>query len=222
MLNIFLAVLRRDLLLAWHDRTSILVSVGFFIIVVSLYPFAIGSQAEQLKSLAPGIIWIAALLSCLLSLHRVFNQDYEDTTLEQLLLSPEPAVVWVYAKVFAFWLVTSFPLVIITPMLGMWLGMDAVPLFVLLLSLLLGTPILTWLGAIGAALTLGLRGAEVLLALLILPLLVPVLIFGTAAVNAEISGMGSQPYLLLLGGGCLATLALAPWACAAALRISME
>lgn len=222
MLALFVGVLRRDMLLAWRERSDILVSMGFFAIVVCLFPFAVGAEPNQLRAIAAGIIWIAALLSCLLSLHRLFAQDYADATLEQLLLSPEPAVVWICAKVFAFWLVSAFPLLIIAPVLAFWLGLEPSAMVVLLAGLALGTPILTWLGAIGAALTLGLRGAEVLLALLVLPLFVPVLIFGAGAVQAEMSGMGSAAYLLLLAGGCMATLALAPWACAAALRIAME
>lgn len=222
MLTLFMAVLRRDLLLAWRERTDLLVSLAFFVMVVSLFPFAVGAEPNLLRTLAPGIIWIAALLSSLLSLHRLFTPDYADAILEQLLRSTEPDVVWVSAKVLAFWLVTGFPLVVMTPMLALWLDMDAGAMAVLLLSLVLGTPVLSWLGAIGAALTLGLRGAEVLLALLILPLLVPVLIFGTAAVQAEVSGVGPAAYLLLLAAGCVGALALAPWACAAALRIAME
>lgn len=222
MLNLFFTVLKRDIVLAWRERTDLLVSMGFFAIVVCLFPFAVGAEPNQLRAIAAGIIWIAALLSCLLSLHRLFAQDYADATLEQLLLSAEPAVVWVSAKVLAFWLVSAFPLLLMAPVLAFWLGLEARAILVLVTGLALGTPILTWLGAIGAALTLGLRGAEVLLALLILPLFVPVLIFGAGAVQADMSGMGATGHLLLLAAGCLATLALAPWACAASLRIAIE
>ena len=202
MLSTFLAVLRRDLLLAWRGRADVLVTLAFFIIVVCLFPFGVGAEPNLLRAIAPGVLWVAALLACLLSLHRLFAQDHVDGTLEQLLLSSESAVLWVGAKVLAFWLSTGLP--------------------VLVLSLTLGTPILALLGAVGAALTLGLRGGGMLLALLVLPLFVPVLIFGAGAVEAELSGTGAAAHLLLLGGGRAGALALAPWACAAALRISTE
>ena len=222
MLNTFFAVLRRDLLLAWRGRADVLVTLAFFIIVVCLFPFGVGAEPNLLRAIAPGVRWVAALLACLLSLHRLFAQDYADGTLEQLLLSREPAALWVMAKVLAFWISTGLPVIAIAPAMALLLDLEQGGLTVLILSLALGTPILGLLGAVGAALTLGLRGGGMLLALLVLPLFVPVLIFGAGAVEAELSGTGAVAHLLLLGGGLAGALALAPVACAAALRISTD
>lgn len=222
MLGPFIAVLQRDLLLAWRGRADVLVTIGFFVVVACLFPFGVGAEPNQLRAIAPGILWVDALLATLLSLHRLFAQDHADGTLEQLLLSPEPTVLWVGAKIFAYWLTTSLPLVIAAPGLGLLFDMEQGSLKVLCLSLLLGTPMLSLLGAVGAALTLGLRGGGMLLALLVLPLFVPVLIFGAGAVDAYLGGSASDAHLFLLAGGSLAALVLAPWACAAALRIATE
>lgn len=222
MLNTFLAVLWRDLLLAWRARADVLVTLGFFVIVACLFPFGIGAEPNQLRAIAPGVLWVAALLASLLSVQRLFAQDYADGTLEQMLLSPEPAVLWILGKILAYWLATALPLVIMAPGLGLLYDMQGEAMVVLAASLALGTPILSLLGAVGAALTLGLRGGGMLLALLVLPLFVPVLVFGAGAVDAQLSGTGAQAHLLLLGGGALAALALAPWACAAALRIALD
>jgi heme exporter protein B len=222
MLGPFFAVMRRDLLLAWRGRADVLVTLAFFVIVVCLFPFGVGAETNQLRAIAPGVLWVAALLSTLLSLHRLFAQDHADGTLEQLLLSPEPTVLWVLAKVAAHWIVTGLPLVLVAPGLALLFDVGQGVLGVLTLSLALGSPILALLGAVGAALTLGLRGGGVLLALLVLPLFVPVLIFGAGAVDSELGGTGAAAHLLLLGGGLLGAIALAPFACAAALRIAME
>lgn len=222
MLSTFVAVLRRDLLLAWRGRADVLVTLAFFVIVVCLFPFGVGAEPNQLRAIAPGVVWVAALLSCLLSLHRIFAQDHVDGTLEQLLLSSEAAVLWVTAKIVAFWLTTGLPVVLVAPGLALLLDLEVEALPVLIASLALGTPVLALLGAVGAALTLGLRGGGMLLALLVLPLFVPVLIFGAGAVDAELSGVGAAAQLLLLGGGLAGALALAPWACVAALRISTD
>ena len=218
----FAAVLGRDLLLAWRGRADVLVTLAFFVVVVCLFPFGVGAEPNQLRAIAPGVLWVAALLSTLLSLHRLFAQDHADGTLEQLLLTPEPTVLWVVAKICAHWIATGLPLVIVAPGLALLFDVEQGALGVLILSLALGTPILALLGAVGAALTLGLRGGGMLLALLVLPLFVPVLIFGAGAVDAHLSGVGAQAHLLLLGGGLLGALALAPLACAAALRIAVE
>ena len=218
----FAAVLRRDLLLAWRGRADVLVTLAFFVVVVCLFPFGVGPEPNQLRAIAPGVLWVAALLATLLSLHRLFAQDHADGTLEQLLLTPEPTVLWVTAKVAAHWIATGLPLVLAAPGLALLFDVEQGALPILTLSLALGTPILALLGAVGAALTLGLRGGGMLLALLVLPLFVPVLIFGAGAVDAHLSGSGADAQLLLLGGGLLATLALAPFACAAALRIALE
>lgn len=222
MLNLFVAVLRRDLLLAWRARSDAMVSFGFFVIVIALFPMGVGAEPNLLREIAPGIIWVAALLSCLLALGRLFERDYADGTLEQQMLCGQPAVVWVSARILAFWMVTGLPLVLSAPVLGLWLDIHQAGVPALMLGLALGTPILSMLGAVGAALTLGLRGGGMLLALLILPLFVPVLIFGAGAVSAALSGSGATAYLLLLGAGCVTAMALTPWACAAALRIAME
>lgn len=222
LLGPFIAVLRRDLMLAWRGRADVLVTLAFFVIVVCLFPFGVGAETNQLRAIAPGVLWVAALLSTLLSLHRLFAQDHADGTLEQLLLSPEPTALWVVAKVAAHWIVTGLPLVLAAPGLALLFDVEQDALGVLVLSLALGSPILALLGAVGAALTLGLRGGGVLLALLVLPLFVPVLIFGAGAVDSHLAGTGAAAHLLLLGGGLLGALALAPFACAAALRIAME
>jgi heme exporter protein B len=222
LLGPFVAVLRRDLMLAWRGRADVLVTLAFFVIVVCLFPFGVGAETNQLRAIAPGVLWVAALLSTLLSLHRLFAQDHADGTLEQLLLSPEPTALWVVAKVAAHWIVTGLPLVLAAPGLALLFDVEQDALGVLVLSLALGSPILALLGAVGAALTLGLRGGGVLLALLVLPLFVPVLIFGAGAVDSHLAGSGAAAHLLLLGGGLLGALALAPFACAAALRIAME
>ncbi len=218
----FVAVLRRDLTLAWRGRADVLVTLAFFVVVVCLFPFGVGAEINQLRVIGPGVIWVAALLSTLLSLHRLFAQDYADGTLEQLLLSPEPAVLWILGKITAHWGVTGLPLVLAAPLLALLFDVEQEVLGVLTLSLALGTPVLALLGAIGAALTLGLRNGGVLLALLILPLFVPVLILGAGAVEAHLAGTGAAAYLLLLAAGLLGALALVPFACALALRIAME
>jgi heme exporter protein B len=215
----FLAVLRRELLLVWRERIDVLVALAFFVLVTCLFPFGVGAGAEQLRAIAPGVLWAAALLSVLLSLHRLFERDFADGVLEQLLLSTEPTVLWVLAKIVAFWLAAGLPVVAAAPVLALAFDLDPAGLPVLAGSLALGTPSLALIGALGAALTLGLRGGGVLLALIVLPLFVPVLIFGAGAVEAEIGGAGARAHLLLLGGILAAALALAPPACVAALRM---
>jgi heme exporter protein B len=221
-MNAFIAVLRRDLLLAWRSRADLLVALSFFVIVTSLFPFGVGADPNQLHAIGPGVVWVAALLATLLALPRMFSQDFDSGVLEQLVLSPEPPVFWVLAKILAHWLTTGAPLVVIAPLLGMMYGLKTDEIGVLIATLALGTPVLSLIGAIGAALTLGLRGAGSLLALLVLPLFVPVLVFGAGAVDAYAGGMGIRPHMLLMGGGLLAALALAPLACAAALRLAQE
>jgi heme exporter protein B len=220
--NIFNAVLRRDLLLAWRGRSDLLVALAFFLIVASLFPFGVGADPVQLRAIGPGVVWVAALLASLLALPRLFAQDFDSGVLEQLLLSPEPAVIWVSAKILAHWLATGLPLVLIAPLLGLMYQLEPGASSILIASLALGTPVLSLIGAIGAALTLGLRGAGSLLALLVLPLFVPVLVFGAGAVDAWAGGMSVMPHLSLLAGGSLAALALAPFACVAALRLAAE
>lgn len=222
MLRLLASVVRRDLLLAWRRRSDALATLFFFVVVASLFPLGVGPRADVLRAIAPGILWVAVLLASMLGLGRLFAPDHADGTLEQLLLSPGPLALVVIGKVVAHWLVACLPLVLLAPLLGVQYGMPAGQLVVLCLGLLLGTPALSLVGAIGAALTLGVRGSGVLVALVVLPLYVPVLVFGAGAVGAQASGLGADAHLLLLAGLSVAAAALAPWATAAALRIALE
>ncbi|MBH2018474.1 MAG: heme exporter protein CcmB [Burkholderiales bacterium] len=222
MLKVLACVIRRDLLLAFRRRADLLATVFFFVIVVTLFPLGVGPEPALLRSMAPGIVWVAALLASLLSLGRLFALDFADGTLEQMALSAEPLVLIVLGKVLAHWLVAGVPLVLLSPLLALQFGLPGAASQVLCLGLLIGTPILSLLGAIGSALTLGVRGGGILLALLVLPLYVPVLIFGAGAVQAQASGLDAAAHLLLLGGVLAGALALAPWATSAALRIALE
>jgi len=215
-------VLWRDLILAWRHRADVLATLFFFIIVTSLFPLGIGPEPQTLQTIAPGIVWVAALLASMLSLGRIFGNDYQDGTLEQLLLTPQPVYLVVLAKVLAHWLVSEVPLVIIAPVLGLQFGLSENGLLIVVASLLLGTPVLSLIGSIGAALTLGLRAANVLVALLVLPLYIPVLIFGTGAIQATVNGTATKPWLLLLGATLVLAFVFAPWATSAALKISVE
>ena len=215
-------VIFRELLLAVRRSSDVLTVLLFFVIVVSLFPLGIGPDPALLRTIAPGAIWVAALLASMLALQRIFAADHADGTLEQMLLGITPMGVTVAAKVFAHWLVTGLPLVLISPVLGLQFDLPRELLGVLALSLALGTPVLSLIGAIGAALTLGLRGAGALLSLLVLPLYVPVLIIGTGAAESAASGLGGSAQLLLLGALLIFAGAFAPWAAAAALRISVE
>jgi heme exporter protein B len=212
----------RELLLAWRRRTDVLATLFFFIIVVSLFPLGIGPEPQLLRTIAPGVVWVAALLASMLAVGRTFGNDYQDGTLEQLLLTPQPLLLIVLAKVLAQWIVSELPLVLVAPVLGMQFGLSQNTLWIMTVSLLLGTPVLSLIGSIGAALTLGLRAANVLVALLVLPLYIPVLIFGAGAIESTVNGLEPQAYLLLLGATLILALAFAPWATSAALRISVE
>lgn len=214
--------LLRDVKLALRSRSELAVQLLFYIIVVSLFPLATSPERTVLATIGPGVLWVAALLASLLSLPRLFAGDHGDGTLEQIALSPHPLEALVSGKIVAHWLTTGLPVVVLAPVLGMQYAMDAESLAVLTLSLLLGTPVLSLLGAIGAALTLGLRGGGSLLALLILPLYVPVLIFGAGAVDAVRAGLGATANLSLLGAGLLIALVGAPFAAAAAVRIALD
>ena len=218
----FAWVVWRDLLLAWRRRSDVLATLFFFIIVVSLFPLGVGPEPQLLRTIAPGVVWVAALLASMLALGRTFGNDYQDGTLEQLLLTPQPLFLIVLAKVLAQWIVSELPLVLVAPVLGMQFGLSQNTIWVMTLSLLLGTPVLSLIGSIGAALTLGLRAANVLVALLVLPLYIPVLIFGAGAIEATVNGLEPRAYLLLLAATLILALAFAPWATSAALRISVE
>ena len=221
-LSMFRWIVWRDLTLAWRKRADVLSTLFFFVMVVSLFPLGIGPEMQLLSSIAPGVVWVAALLASMLSLNRLFANDYTDGTLEQMLLTAQPLYLVVLGKILAQWLVSEVPLVLIAPLLGLQFGLEPNTLLILSISLLIGTPVLSLLGSIGAALTLGLRGSGVLIALLILPLYVPVLIFGAGAVDASIHGMSPLPHLYLLGAISVLSLVFAPWATATALRISLE
>lgn len=222
MLGFLLTVIRRDLLLAARRRGDWLTAQFFFVMVVSLFPLGVGPEPELLKRIAPGVVWVAATLASLLSLSRLFADDHRDGSLEQMLLSPEPAVLLALGKAIAHWLIYGIPLLLVAPVLGIQFALPAEAIGVLVLSLAIGTPILSLLGAVGAALTLGLRGGGVLLTLLILPLYVPALIFGAGAVDAMLAGTGVEANLSLLGAFFMLSLLVAPWVSAAALRVSME
>jgi heme exporter protein B len=222
MLSVMRAIITRDLTLAWRRRADVLISVLFFVIVASLFPLGIGPEPQLLRAIGPGVVWVAALLASMLALSRLFAADHADGTLEQMLLAATPLSVIVIAKAIAHWIAANLPLVLIGPLLGLQFGLPGDALAVLALALALGTPSLSLIGAIGAALTLGVRGGGVLLALLVLPLYAPVLILGALAVEATAAGLSAQPYLLLLAALSLAAASLAPWAIAAALRISYE
>lgn len=212
-----------DLRLAQRRPADVLGSLFFFVIVVSLFPLAISPEARVLRQIGPGVVWVAALLACMLSLPRLFAADHADGTLEQLLLVPQPLALLVLAKIAAHWVTSAVPLIAMTPLIAAQYNLGSDALRVLAATLLLGTPVLSLLGTVGAALTLGARGGGgVLLSLLVLPLFVPVLIFGAAAVEAAAGGLAVAAHFSLLGACLLAALVLAPWASAAALRISTD
>jgi heme exporter protein B len=223
MLRVFLCILGRDLTLAMRRRTDVLTTLFFFVIVVSLFPLGVGTERETLRILGPGVVWVAALLASMLALERLFAADYEDGTLEQMLLTAQPPSMLVLAKVTAHWLLTGLPLVFIAPLIGIQYQLPGDALWVMMGSLLIGTPVLSLIGAIGAGLTLGLRGGGILLSLLILPLYIPVLVYGAGAVTVSMIDLADvQPYLSLLGAFFLLALTLSPLATAAALRIALE
>jgi heme exporter protein B len=222
LFSLLMLVVRRDLVLAMRRRADVLTTLIFFVMVVSLFPLGVGPEMDMLRKMAPGVLWVAALLASMLSLGRLFSADYLDGTLEQMLLAPQSLSVLVLGKMASHWMVSGLPLVLMTPVLGLQFDMSMQAIAVLILGLLLGTPILSMVGAIGAALTLGLRGGGVLLSLLVLPLCIPVLIFGTGAVEAVTSGLSASSHLSLMGALLVLALAFTPWVTAQALRISME
>jgi len=222
MFTVLRCVIYRDLLLASRRWADVLTALVFFVIVVSLFPLGVGPEPNLLRTIAPGVIWVAALLASMLSLTRMFAADYADGTLEQMLLSAAPLGAIVAAKIVAHWLVTGLLVVLIAPVLALQFDLHQPLLGTLTLSLLLGTPVLSMIGAIGAALTLGLRGGGALLSLLVLPLYVPVLIIGAGSVDMAAAGLGAEAHFLLLAALLVVAAAFAPWAAAAALRISAE
>jgi len=221
-MSAFRLLVLRDLRLALRQGGDAAMVVAFFVLTVILFPFGVGPEADLLARIAPGILWVTALLAALLSLERLFLADWEDGSLEALALMPLSLEAQVLAKCLAHWLVAGLPLIVVAPLLALLLHLDAAGYPVLVLSLLLGTPTLSLIGAVGAALSLGARRGGVLLSLLVLPLYIPVLIFGVAAVEAAIGGFGVRPHLLLLGALLAGALVLAPVAAAAALRQALE
>lgn len=222
MFRLFLAVVRRDLKLALRQKSDVLNTVFFFIVVVTLVPLGIGPDQQLLRMIAPGVVWVAALLAALLSLPRLFANDYADGTLEQMLLSGEPLTVIVIAKVFAHWLTTGIPLTLISGLFALMFDLQADVALVMMSSLFIGTPVLSLVGSVGAALTLGLRGGSVLTSLLVLPLYIPVLIFGAGAAEAVAVGINSAAYFFIVGALTLFSLVVMPVATSAALRFESD
>ena len=220
MFRAFYHLLLRDLRLAMRSPQELVNPLIFFVLVVTLFPLAMTPSDTLLQKIAPGVIWVSALLSVLLSLDRLFRQDYEDGSLDQLMLSPNPLVILVLAKVFAHWLLTGLPLVIISPLLAMFMHVPDAALPALLYSLLLGTPVLSLIGAIGVSLTVAVNRGGVLLSLIVLPLYIPVLIFAANAIDVASAGMSVSGQLLFLGAVLALAVSLAPVATAAALRIT--
>lgn len=218
----FLAILKRDLTIAFRLRSDMVNPLFFFIMVIAMFPLGISPEPGMLQKMAPGVIWIAALLSTLLSVDSLFRQDFEDGALELALLSPQPLFILVLGKVIAHWLVTALPLICVSPLLSVTLFMDQNTILVTVYSLVLGTPILSMISAIGAALTVGLRKGGVLIAVIALPLYVPVLIFGTSAVEAASMALPYAGQLAYLGAFLVLSMAFAPFAIAAGLRISVN
>ena len=218
----FLAVLRRELQVALRRKGDVLNVLVFFVVVASLFPLGVGPEPNQLRAMAAGVVWIAALLAALLSLPRLFAADHVDGTLEQMLVAPLPLAVIVLAKIAAHWLTTGLPLAIAAPLIGLQYDLPADALAILLASLLIGTPVLSLLGAAGAALTLGVRGGGALLGLLVLPLFVPVLVFGAGAITASLIGINPSAHLSLLGAFLAVSSIVGPWAACAALRVALD
>ncbi len=221
-MNIFAALVMRDLRLAFRRKSEVLSGVFFFVVVAALFPLAIGPEPAMLRQIGPGVLWVGALLASMLALPRLLEADYRDGALENMLLSPHPLWLLVAGKIAAHWVLSGLPLVILAPVLGLQFNLSSDALSVLCLTLLLGTPVLSCVGAIGAALTLGVRGGGVLISLLVLPLYVPVLVFGAGAVHALQSGLGAQAHVSILLALLLPALFFSPWACSAALRIALE
>jgi heme exporter protein B len=216
----FMLVLKRDLTIALRHKDDMINPLLFFVIVVTLFPLGIGPETNTLSRIAPGIIWVAALLATLLSLDRLFKSDHNDGSLEQMLLSPQPLFILVLAKVFAHWLITGLPLILIAPLLAVLLQLNELSYAALMITLLVGTPVLSLLGAIGAALTVGIKKGGVLLSLLILPLYIPVLIFSTSAIDTAALGLPYGGQIAIISALFFGSLTLAPFAVAAALKVS--
>jgi heme exporter protein B len=215
-------IIQRELKIAFRSGAEVINPLWFFLIVITLFPLGIGPEPQQLARIAPGVAWVAALLASLLALERLFRDDFLDGSLEQLLLLPTPLPVTVLGKVIAHWLITGLPLILLSPLAALLLSLDFAGWRAMALTLLLGTPTLSFLGAIGTGLTVGLRRGGVLLSLLVLPLSIPVLIFASAAIDAAGMGLPIGGYLAILGAMLAVSATLSPFATAAALRISLH
>lgn len=218
----FLAMLGRDVRMSVRQGSDIMLALAFFVVAATLFPLGVGPDPQTLSTLAAGVVWVLALLAVMLSLDRLFQTDYEDGALELMALSASPLIVLVLAKTVAHWLTTGLPLLILAPLIAVLLNMPSDGFGPLLLGLAIGTPTLSLIGAIGAALVLGARRANLLTALLVLPLYIPVLIFGVTAVDAALVGLPVRPHLLLMAAMLAAALPLAPLAAAAAIRTSFQ
>ncbi len=217
-----IGIVRRELLLSLRRRTEVVTTLFFFVVVSTLFPLAISPDPAILRNLASGVLWVAALLACMLSLPRLFAADYADGSLEQMVLAPSSLALLILKKIYAHWLVSGLPIVLLSPLLGLQYALPTDALLVLFASLLLGTPILSLIGAIGAALTLGVRGSDLLLPLLMLPLLIPVLILGSGAVAASLGAVSPEAHFSLLGAYLLVSIVLAPWVAAVSVRLAVE
>jgi heme exporter protein B len=222
LLNAFGAVIKRDLLLAYRFRAELINPLAFFVMVITLFPLALGAEIALLKRIAPAIIWVAALLASLMSIESLFRADYDDGSLELMVMTPHPLSILVLAKVIGHWLVSSVPLLFVAPLMGMMLHMDADIIGVLMLTLLLGTPVLSLIGGIAVALTLGLRKGGALLAILVLPLYVPILIFASSAIDAAMTGFPVSGHLSMMCAILFLALTLTPLPTAAALKMSLS
>ena len=222
LFNAFGAMIKRDLLLAYRFRAELINSLAFFVMVITLFPLALGAEIALLKRIAPAIIWVAALLASLMSIESLFRADYDDGSLELMVMTPHPLSILVLAKVIGHWLVSSVPLLFVAPLMGMMLHMDADIIGVLMLTLLLGTPVLSLIGGIAVALTLGLRKGGALLAILVLPLYVPILIFASSAIDAAMTGFPVSGHLSMMCAILFLALTLTPLPTAAALKMSLS
>lgn len=222
MISAMTTIIRRELLIAFRRQADVLNPLWFFIIVITLFPLSIGPEPNLLARIAAGIVWVAALLSALLSLERLFRDDFQDGSLEQMMLMPIPLQLVVISKVISHWVLTGLPLILISPVLAIILSLDLNTWLAVVLTLLVGTPTLSFIGAIGVGLTVGLQKGGVLLSLLILPLYIPILIFATSAIDAAALGMGYSGQLAILGAMLVGATTLTPFAISAALRVSVN
>jgi heme exporter protein B len=221
-LKSFGSLVRRDMVLAFRQGSALTMTLSFFVIAVTLFPLGVGPELNVLARIGPGVLWVGALLACMLTLDRIFQADYEDGSLEQLMLGPLPVEMMVLAKVIAHWLTAVVPLIFVAPVLAVSLNMPADGIWAMMLALFVGTPVLSLVGAVGGALTVAMRRGGVLLSILVLPLYIPVLIFGVAAVEAAIALLPVAPHIMLLGGLSLGALVLCPLAAGAALKLAVE